>query len=270
MLYERVDLFVTVENVGGTDLILDNNEGRPWLSFLVSKHEHVNDFPVQPERKANFPALTLKVGETKTFKVNLTPLFAFREEGEFRASAIVDLPGEGQIISDPVPFTVLDGRTVWSQVHPVDGSQRTYSLLTFSPNVNSTSLYLRVEDPAENMIYANLALGQIVASIDPEVFFDPAGNLHVLQPAAPGTYLYTRADPDGKVMHQAVFKSAPSPESNFGTVPPRLVKIDDGNVLVSGGLSEEGIKPRERLSDSQGIKRAVAPTDDAPPSGATP
>jgi hypothetical protein len=270
LLYERVDLFVTVQNVGGTDLVLDNNEGRPWLSFMVSKHEHGNDFPVQPERKANFPGLMLKAGESKTFKVNLTPLFAFREEGEFRASAVVDLPGAGQMISDPVPFTVLNGRTVWSQVHAVEGSQRTYSLITFSPNINGTTLYLRVEDPVENMVYANIALGQIVASIDPEVFFDPAGNLHILHPVAPGAYLYSRADPDGKILHQAIFKSAPSPDTPFGTVPPHLVKIDDGNVLVSGGLTEDANKPRERLSDSQGIPHAAASADDPLPAAAAP
>ena len=36
--FERVDLLVTVTNAGDNDLVLDNNEGHPWLSFLVSKH----------------------------------------------------------------------------------------------------------------------------------------------------------------------------------------------------------------------------------------
>src|SRR5277367_2899156 len=71
LLYERVDLFVTIQNVGGTDLILSNNEGRPWLTFMVSKHGRVNDFPVQQERQSKPEPLTLKVGETKTLSVNL-------------------------------------------------------------------------------------------------------------------------------------------------------------------------------------------------------
>jgi hypothetical protein len=268
LLYERVDLFVTVENVGGTDLILDNNEGRPWLSFMVSKHGRVNDFPVRPERQSNFAALPLKVGETKTFAVNLTPLFAFREEGDYRACAVIDLPGEGQIISDPVPFSVLNGRTVWSQVHSVDGSERTYSLIRFSPTIDSTELYLRVEDPAENLVYANLALGELVASTDPGVYFDPANNLHILQPVALGTYLYTRIDPDGKIVHQRIFKSAPMPGTGLDLVPPRLAKIDDGNIIVLGGVEENPDTPRERLSDSQGVKKAAAQTD-SPSPGAT-
>jgi hypothetical protein len=239
LLYERVDLIVTVQNVGGTDLVLENDEGHPWLSFLVSKH---NRLPVRPERNSTFASLDLKVGETKTLRVNLTPLFSFREEGQYTAEAVIDLPGAGQVISQPVPFVVLKGRTVWSQTHPVDSSIRNYSLIRFSPDANTTNLYLRVEDPAENTVYANISLGQIASYADPEVFFDPNGNIHVLQPIALSTYLYTRTDPDGKVLDQTVFRT-------FQQIPPRLHKVSDGNVVVIGGQAVDPNAPRERLSD---------------------
>jgi len=263
LLYERVDVLITVANAGETDLILSNNEGHPWLSFLVSKH---NRLPVRQERESTFAPLTLKVGETKTLRVNITPLFSFREEGDYKAAAVIDLPGEGQIISDSIPFVVLKGNKIWSQARPVDGSQRIYSLLRFSPDSDTTKLYLRVEDPGENLVYANLALGEMVSFIDPEVYFDPQGNIHVLQPFALGTYLYTRADPDGKILHQGIFKT-------FQTIPPRLTKMDDGNVTVVGGLEENPNAPRERLSDGQKtekaaeVKNADAPTATPPDTG---
>jgi hypothetical protein len=241
LLYERVDLLVTVANVGESDLVLDNGEGHPWLSFLVSKR---NRLPVRPERSATFKPVTLKVGESKTLRVNLTPLFSFREEGDYKAAAVIDLPGAGQIISDGVPFSVLRGRQVWTQTRPVEGSQRTYSLIRFSPQPDRTNLYLRVEDASENIVYTNLALGEVVAYIDPEVFFDPQGNLHVMQPIAMSTYLYTRVDTTGKILHQAVFKT-------FQTVPPKLTKLEDGNVIVVGGLEENPNMPRETLSEGQ-------------------
>ncbi len=251
LLYERVDLIVTVANAGENDLVLDNAEGHPWLSFLVSKH---NRLPVRPEREAAFKPVTLKVGESKTLRVNLTPLFSFREEGNYTAAAVIDLPGEGQIISDSVPFSVLQGRQVWTESRPVNGSQRIYSLVRFSPGTDKTNLYLRVEDPSENIVLANLALGEVVAYIDPEVFFDPQGNLHVMQPIAMGTYLYTRADLDGKILHQGIFET-------YQTVPPRLTKLEDGNVIVVGGLEEDPNVPRPKLSDSQ--KKPEAQTPDA-------
>jgi len=252
LLYERVDLLVTVANVGESDLILDNTEGHPWLSFLVSKH---NRLPVRQEREGTFKPVTLKVGETKTLRINLTPLFSFREEGDYKAAAVIDLPGEGQIISDGVPFTVLRGRQVWSQTRPVEGSERVYSLIRFSPESDRTNLYLRVEDPSENIVYANLSLGEVVAYIDPDVFFDPQGNIHVMQPIAMGTYLYTRADPSGKILHQGIFKT-------FQTIPPRLAKLEDGNVIVVGGLEENPNVARETLSE--GLKNAQGQVEKKP------
>jgi len=244
-------MLITIQNAGETDLSLSNNEGHPWLSFMVSKH---NRLPVRQERESTFAPLTLKVGETKTLRVNLTPLFSFREEGDYKAAAVVDLPGEGQMISEGVPFSVLKGNKVWSQTRPVDGSHRIYSLVRFSPQTDITKLYLRVEDPAENIVYATLALGEMVSFIDPEVYFDPQGNIHVLQPYALGTYLYTRADPDGKILHQTIFKT-------YQTIPPRLTKLDDGNVTVIGGMAENPNTPRERLSQGQDQKKADARTD---------
>jgi len=264
LLYERVDLLVNISNIGDTDLVLNNEENHSWLSFLVSRHSSKIDYPARPERDSNFRPLTLKAGESKALRINLTPLFSFREEGEYKASAVIDLPGQGQIISQPVPFTVLKGRQVWSQVRPVDGIQRTYSLIRFSPKPDITALYLRVEAPDENIVYANISLGEVVASVDPEVLFDPKGNVHVLQPVALSTYLYTRADSDGKILDQRIFKSAGMRDATgIQNVPPRLAKLNDGNVFVSGGMAENPNTPRERLSDAQGIKKPTAPETSA-------
>src|SRR5579871_6203350 len=82
LLYERVDLIVTLTNIGNNDLELNNDEGRPWLGFEVGGESTQHMFlPVHAERQSFFAPLTLKMGETKTLRVNLTPLFAFRQEG---------------------------------------------------------------------------------------------------------------------------------------------------------------------------------------------
>ena len=256
LLYERVDLLITVTNASDTDVVLDNNEGHPWLSFLVS---HKKDrLPVRPERPAAFRALNLKVGESKTLRVNLTPLFSFREEGDFTAEAVVDLPGAGEIVTDPVPFTVLRGRKIWSETRPVNGSQYVYSLLRFNPKSDETKLYLRVENPTENIVLTNIALGNLAAYIDPDVFFDPAGNIHIMQPVSEGTYLYSRANANGRVEHQGIFRT-------FQTVPPRLAKLQDGNVIVFGGLEENPANQHETLSGGQREAKATPAGDTAEP-----
>ena len=246
LLYERVDVLVTITNLGGMDLELSNDGGHPWLSFMVQGQQFGRSYlPVHSERQGSFAAVTLKAGEAKTLRVNITPLYAFREEGNYRVAAVVNLPGAGEMVSDLVPFNIERGHILTSQVHAVENSERTYSLVRFSPTSDLTKLYLRVEDPADNLVYTNLALGELVASTDPTVMFDPLGNIHVLQPTALGTYLYSRADPDGKVLDQRVFKV-----TKLG-VRPRLLKTQDGNVVVMGGTVQDPSAVTEKLSETQ-------------------
>jgi hypothetical protein len=256
LLYERVDMLITVTNTSASDIVLDNGEGHPWLSFVVCKH---NTMPVRPERQAFFKPLTLKVGESKTLRVNLTPLFSFREEGAYTAQAVVELPGAGDLVSQEVPFNVLRGHLVWSEQRPVDGSQRTYSLIRFEQKPDLTELYLRVEDPAQNIVYSTTGIGPMEAFVDPQAYFDPDGNVHILHLISMSTYLYTRADTEGKVAHQGVFKT-------FDEIPPRLRKMDDGSVYVAGGLEETPDMVRETLSAGQkGAHADVnSPTPQAP------
>jgi hypothetical protein len=138
----------------------------------------------------------------------------------------------------------MRGKEVWNATRPVNGTERVYSLIRFSPEPDQTNLYLRVEEPNDNLILANLSLGEVVAYVDPEVFFDPQGSLHIMQPIAMSTYLYSRADAAGKIVHQGIFKT-------FQEVPPRLAKLDDGNVIVQGGLEENPNTPRDTLSQGQ-------------------
>ncbi|HEX4140454.1 MAG TPA: hypothetical protein VHY09_08915 [Candidatus Methylacidiphilales bacterium] len=259
LLYERTDMLVTLTNTSDTDIVLDNDGSHPWLSFMVCKHDTL---PVRPERQALFKPLSLKQGETKTLRINLTPLFSFREEGAYTAQAVVTLPGAGDLVSREVPFTVLRGKVVWSEQRPVAGADRTYSLLRFSPKPDETELYLRVEVPSDNVVLANVGLGPVEAFIDPQVFFDPQGNLHVLHLISMSTYLYTRANQDGKIEHQGVFKT-------FLSIPPRLRKMDDGNVYVAGGLEETPDMAHESLLAGQkGVQPsgAQAPAPEPPPS----
>jgi hypothetical protein len=263
LLYERVDVLITVANISGNDIELSNDEGQPWLSFQVMGEKFRDNFlPVHTERQSSFAPMELKAGQTKTFDVNITPLYSFRSEGNYRVSAMINLPGAGEIVSDPVSFAVQRGRTVVSDIRSVDSLERVYSLVRFSPSAESTGLYLRVAAPSENIIYANYSLGDLVSSVDPHMLFDPQGNVHILQPTALGTYLYTRTDPDGKVLGQRLFKTIQWQPG------PHLVKLDDGSITVQGGISED-TTPRARLSDSQPgdkIAAPIAPANNPAPS----
>lgn len=260
LLFERVDVVVTLTNIGNADVQLSNDEGRPWLGFMVTGETVQHNFlPVHSERQSNFAPMVLKMNETKTLRVNITPLYEVRAEGNYRVSAVIDLPGQGQVVSDPSAFSVQRGHKVVSVARIVDSLERDYSLVRFSPTPEDTNLYLRVEAPSENTVYANFALGPMVSSVDPSLLFDPDGNVHVLQPMALGTYLYTRTDPEGKVLGQRLFKSTVDRETGM-RVRPQLVKMNDGNVIVQGGISSDPNAPHEKLSDTQHGEKIMAPT----------
>jgi hypothetical protein len=105
----------------------------------------------------------------------------------------------------------------------------------------------------------------MVSSVDPQVLFDPQGNIHILHPAALGTYLYTRADPSGKVLNQTIFKTeAVRGLNGVERVPPQLDKLNDGNVTVLGGVEEDPHNPREKLSDGQVTRVTEATSTPAP------
>ncbi len=172
LLYERTEMFVTLTNTSDTDIVLDNEGSRSWLSFMICKHDKM---PVRPERQALFKTLTLKQGESKTLRVNLTPLYSFREEGGYTAQAVVTLPGAGDLTSREVPFTVMRGKTVWSQQRPVEGTDRIYSLIRSRPSRTRPSCISASRSRPTMWSWPMSAWGRWKAYIDPQVFFDPAG-----------------------------------------------------------------------------------------------
>ena len=59
--------------------------------------------------------------------------------------------------------------------------------------------------------------------------------------------------------------------SGVERIPPRLTKLDDGNVIVLGGVQQDPNAPREKLSEGQVLKTATAPSPStAAPTNATP
>jgi hypothetical protein len=261
MLYAPVLVNVTIHNNTDHDLVLQNAGDQSWLSFIIKKND---GFPVHPDQKYAPGPVTLKTGEVKTVSVDLTPYYAFREVGNFRVAAVLDLPGEGQLISGNFSFNVNHGQKVWSQTRPIDGAERTFTLFRFAPDNVSTELYLRIDAPKENLIYATRLLGQVLSSVDPQTFFDADGQLHILHTAAQGTYRYTRINQNGVIENQSLYESIPE-------FAPRLVKNNDGTIMVVGGQIQTAENQRERLSDAKfGVnsKPKTPPADTSTPTGA--
>ncbi len=240
LLYEPVPVEVSITNIAGYDLLLDSDETRPWLSFIILRPDNSS---VRPDQEYDFPAAELKPGQTRTFTINITPLYAFRDTGSYRMKAVVTVSGK-QFVTAPIEFSVANGHTVWKEIRPVEGSDRTYSLIRFNYNMDSTGLYLRVEDEKENLVYVTHPIGEIVTYTEPRTAFDNEGRLHILHVIGKGQHRYTVATPAGIVIRRDEY------ESIGGEISPALITQPDGSIAVLGAKPRPKDQ-RERLSDTQ-------------------
>ncbi|HEY8965201.1 MAG TPA: hypothetical protein VIM58_02085 [Candidatus Methylacidiphilales bacterium] len=248
LLYAPIPLKLTLENAAGFDLVFADEDAKPWLSFYITQDDGT---VVAPDRKTTREPLSLAAGKRATLSLDLTPLYAMRSTGRYRIQAVVDVAGR-EYLSAPAYVMLQPGQTVWREKRPVDGSDRTYSLITFSPTLKNTDLYLRVEDESQNLVYTNVLLGEIVDLEVPATRFDPQGRLHVLSLAGNSLYRYSRASADGTIEAQMNYYS-------LRESLPHLETSNDGAVFVAGGRAENPTIQRPRLSDAQGKVAQPAP-----------
>jgi hypothetical protein len=241
LLFEPVNVKVSILNNTENDLTLRGTDLSPWLSFLVTRADGT---PVRSEQPLAAEPVVLKSQQARAILVNVTPLFAFRDPGDYRIRAVVNLPGSGDIISSTVTFSVANGHKIWSQTRPINASERIYSLVRFVPSVDTTYLYIRVEDEKENIVYATFSIGEIVAFSEPQTAFDLAGNLHIIHVDGKSSYCYSVIGVNGNMKEQAHYISV-------NDDVPRLRREAEGAVLVAGGRKQGPETQRERLSETQ-------------------
>jgi hypothetical protein len=248
LLYEAVPVEVSVTNLAGYDLLLEGDETRPWLSFIILRPDNSS---IRPDQSYDLPPVELKPGQTRSFTVNITPLYAFRDTGSYRVKAVVSVAGK-EFVTAPIEFSVANGHTVWKETRPVEGSDRIYSLVRFNYNMESTGLYLRVEDEKENLVYVTHPIGEIVTYTAPRTAFDNEGRLHILHVIGTGQHRYTVASPSGAILNREEYES-------LGEISPALIPQPDGTITLFG-VKPRPLDQRERLSETQLNLAASLPT----------
>lgn len=228
--YEPMLATVTVNNLSGRPLLLQNAGGHPWFGFDITTDEGAIIAPINPDY-ALAPA-AVGPGEKLTRTVNLTPLFPLRDFGSYRIKAKIYVEAFSRFFSSPpLDVEITDGRPIWEEVVGVPGGDgkpelRTITLLSHMMR-NSTRLYVRIQDKENGRIYATHQLGPLLSFGKPEVLLDTRNEIHILQNSSPKQFLYTHLGLDGEVLAQAAYLEA-------GTRPV-LGKGNDGSVAVVGG-----------------------------------
>jgi hypothetical protein len=248
--HEPILATVTVANLSGRDIDLQDANGQRWFGFEINADEGRLLAPFK--RDAGEAPLHIEAGKTVTRKVNLTPLFPVHDFGSYYVRANVYFPDLNKFFySARKVFQVTDARPIWQktigvpQGMPGAGEVRTYSLLS-NRFPNHTSLYVRVENKERGAVYSTYSLGRVIANDEPQAEIDRANQLHVLHCAAPRSWAYSHVGWNGELLKQSNFLETKS--------RPRLRRAADGAIAVSGGMlnvpvAESKRAPARKLSE---------------------
>jgi hypothetical protein len=230
VLYEPLVAVVSIENLSGRPLLLDNSEENRWFGFTI---ETEDGRPVPPNNpNYELAPVAIEPGERLTRAVNLTPLFPMQEFGAYRVKATIYAASFGRFFSSaPLAVEITDGRPIWQEVVGMPGADgppelRTVTLLTHKLS-RSTRLYARIEDKQNGKIYAMHQLGPFLTFGRPDVMLDLRNELHILQNSAPKQFLYSHLGLSGEILGQQSYLERGS--------RPSLVKDGNGEVKVVGG-----------------------------------
>ena len=229
ILYEPVVATVNITNLAGRDIVFEDVPGKQWFNVEITTLDGDLLPPLEPDYKLH--PLTIPAGQTLRRQIDLSPLFAIRQQGQHRVRAnVYQADANRYFFSNLAAFDLTDGKLFWRQTVGVPGSSdlRQLSLLT-NQLPDKLLLYVRIRDEVGNTVYTTQQLGRmILGGPDPQEMLDRANNLHVLQEAMPGAYLYTEVGLDGSRLTQKVYNKASSGH-------PFLAKSDSGEVQVRNG-----------------------------------
>lgn len=230
VVYEPILATVTIDNLSGRPLLLENDGQQRWFGFSIEAADGRLVPPNNPDYEIS--PVAIAPGEKLSRTVNLTPLFPLQEFGLYRIKATVFAESFGRFFSStPLPIEITEAHPIWQEVVGVPGSEgkpelRTITLLSHKLS-RSTRLYARIEDKENGKIYAMHQLGPYLTFGRPAVMLDGRNEVHILQNSAPKQFLYTHLGLQGEVLAQQAYLEVGS--------RPSLVKADGGEVKVVGG-----------------------------------
>jgi hypothetical protein len=231
--YEPLIATVTITNRAGRDIDLREDGGQPWFGFEVTRNEGQS---IGPAAAPDSQTLHIEASKTVTQKINLTPLFPIQDLGAYHVRAHVYFADLGRFFYSPTKvIEVTDARPIWKQSVGVPSSNgasagaRTYSLMT-NRFPDHTSLYVRVEDEGQGIVYATYSLGRVIAFDEPHAEIDRENKLHVLHCTAPRTWSYDVVGLNGQLLSRSVLLETKS--------RPHFKRSADGDVAVLGGMTE--------------------------------
>jgi hypothetical protein len=235
MAYEPIIATVSITNLSGRDVPLTDADGQHWFSFNILNSDGIPLAPSDADYKLS--DLTIPAGQTVKRSITLNTLYPVHDYGTYRIrAAIYFAPLQKFFESKLSSFEISEGRALWQQVvgipdgEPNAGALRRVSLLSFRhPEANY--VYVRIEDNDTGTVFCASPLGRLLDNMQPQVELDALNRLHILQPYAAKSYLYTQVNLDGSIGSRRNYLSGERTR-------PVLKRDASGDVAVLGGTEQ--------------------------------
>jgi len=232
--YEPIIATVTITNLAGRDIELRDDNEQHWYGFEVTAGEGRTLAPI---RQGNEAPLQIAAGTSVTRKINLTPLFPITDLGVYHVRANVFFADLNKFFYARAKVVeVTNARPIWRRTvgDPQGGGVRTYSMMT-NRFPDHTSLYVRVEDQENSLVYSTFSLGRVISFDEPHAEVDRENQLHVLHCSAPRVWSYSIVGLDGRLLKHTNYSQTRS--------SPKLRRTAEGAVAVSGGMQDVPVAP---------------------------
>jgi hypothetical protein len=252
ILHEAVLATVTITNQTGRDITLADTPQGQWFSFQITGEGDHFIAPRNPDY--HLPPLDVRAGESLKRTVNLNELYALGDYGIYSVRAnIFYAPVDKYFSSKPTHIELTEGRVMWRQSAGVpDGAKGAGQTHLFTVLAHQRGeqnlLYVRVEDKDNGTVFCTSPLGRMIDGVPPQMQFDSANNLYVLQLIGQKAYVLSKIGVNGEFVGQSHY-SAPKTR-------PYLRKQADGALQLVGGVRENPIaqapadgQPLPKLSD---------------------
>ncbi|HEY8899847.1 MAG TPA: hypothetical protein VIM61_05500 [Chthoniobacterales bacterium] len=258
--YEPVIATVTITNLSGRDIELNNVDNHKWFSFnIVSVQQGQADSPVPPyNADYSLDPVTIPAGQSLKRAVNITPLYPITEYGIYRVRATIYEAQSRRFYSSnpPLNIEITEGRTLWEQTVGVPANQstsdgvetRTLTLLTHRLP-DQTQLYLRIQDKERGLIYCTHQLGRVVSFNKPQVEIDANNDIHILQNTSPRMFLYTKVGLDGKILDRKQYSGSTESTPTMRRTVSGDFRVMGGTFLDPNQIAEEKAAPPPSVSD---------------------
>ncbi len=232
--YEPVIATVKITNLAGRDIDLHDSGEQSWFGFEVTANEGRT---LGPTMQLPEPPLQIAAGTSVTRKIDLSKRFPVADLGVYHVRPNIYFGDLNKFFYGQAKvFEVTTARPIWQKTvgMPSGDGERTYSLMT-NRFADHTSLYARVEDKANGLVYSTYSLGRLISFDEPRAQIDRENQLHVLQCSAPRMWAYSVIGLDGRLLEHASYAETRS--------TPHLRRMADGTVKVAGGMLDVPVAP---------------------------